>query len=228
MCFSHFPVWFFFFFNFFPVLVATSAMNMWLYPDFSWVSTPLGCNCSPIFASSWVFPCFYHQLQSWHLELRLPMQQVAPKSQLWSWTQHNRHRTIWTGWNKEWSKMLNLNLCESWYWWIKDIKWYSLLLIADLYEYLGIFGFGREIMVVREQRRNERNIWYELMRVVWIRWPCWRSQGNGLVCTRGQGPHLYTRPRASSVHAEWFLWMYTFVLTAVYFEHGLYYRCRHV
>lgn len=104
------------------------------------------------------------------------MQQVAPKSQLWSWTQHNRHRTIWTGWNKEWSKMLNLNLCESWYWWIKDIKWYSLLLIADLYEYLGIFGFGREIMVVRDRRRNERNIWYESMRVVWIRWPCWRSQ----------------------------------------------------
>ena len=42
-------------------------------------------------------------------------------------------------------------------------------------------------------------------------------KGNGLVCTRGQGPHLYTRPRASSVHAEWFCCMYTFVLTAVYF-----------
>ena len=43
------------------------------------------------------------------------------------------------------------------------------------------------------------------------------AKGNGLVCTRGQGPHLYTRPRASSVHAEWFCCMYTFVLTAVYF-----------
>ena len=42
-------------------------------------------------------------------------------------------------------------------------------------------------------------------------------KGNGLVCTRGQGPYLYTRPRASSVHAEWFCCMYTFVLTAVYF-----------
>ena len=42
-------------------------------------------------------------------------------------------------------------------------------------------------------------------------------KANGLVCTRGQGPHLYTRPRASSVHAEWLCCMYTFVLTAVYF-----------
>ena len=42
-------------------------------------------------------------------------------------------------------------------------------------------------------------------------------KGNGLVCTRGQGPYLYTRPRASSVHAEWFCCVYTFVLTAVYF-----------
>ena len=42
-------------------------------------------------------------------------------------------------------------------------------------------------------------------------------KGNGLVCTRGQGPHLYTRPRASSVHAKWFCCMYTCVLTAVYF-----------
>ena len=42
-------------------------------------------------------------------------------------------------------------------------------------------------------------------------------KGNSLVCTRGQGPHQYTRPRASSVHAEWFCCMYTFVLTAVYF-----------
>ena len=41
--------------------------------------------------------------------------------------------------------------------------------------------------------------------------------GNGLVCTRGQGPHLYTRPRASSVHAEWVCCMYQCVLTAVYF-----------
>ena len=44
------------------------------------------------------------------------------------------------------------------------------------------------------------------------------NDGNGLVCTRGQGPHVYTRPRALSVHAEWFFCMYTFVLTAVYFD----------
>ena len=39
--------------------------------------------------------------------------------------------------------------------------------------------------------------------------------GRGLVCTRGQGPHLYTRTRDSSVHAEWVCCMYHFVLTVV-------------
>ena len=43
------------------------------------------------------------------------------------------------------------------------------------------------------------------------------QNGRGLVCTRGQGPHLYTRTRASSVHAEWVCCMYPCVLTAVYF-----------
>ena len=43
------------------------------------------------------------------------------------------------------------------------------------------------------------------------------TQGSGLVCTRGQGPHLYMRPRAPSVHAEWACCMYQCVLTAVYF-----------
>ena len=51
-------------------------------------------------------------------------------------------------------------------------------------------------------------------------------KGNGLVCTRSQGPHLYTRPRASSVHAEWFCCMYTFVLTAVYFVCSMCARCQ--
>ena len=44
----------------------------------------------------------------------------------------------------------------------------------------------------------------------------WTSlNGRGLVCTRGQGPHLYTRTRDSSVHAEWVCCMYHFVLTVV-------------
>ena len=43
------------------------------------------------------------------------------------------------------------------------------------------------------------------------------KNGRGLVCTRGQGPHLYTRTRASSVHAEWVCCMYQFVLIVVYF-----------
>ena len=51
-------------------------------------------------------------------------------------------------------------------------------------------------------------------------------KGHGLVCTRSQGPHLYTRPRASSVHAEWFCCMYTFVLTAVYFVCSMCARCQ--
>ena len=50
-------------------------------------------------------------------------------------------------------------------------------------------------------------------------WSCSRllPSGRGLVCTRGQGPHLYTRTRDSSVHAEWVCCMYQFVLTVVYF-----------
>ena len=48
---------------------------------------------------------------SLHRVLRLPMRQVAPKSQLWSWTQHNQHRTSWTG-SKMWSNVPKP--CESW------------------------------------------------------------------------------------------------------------------